>query len=274
MAAAVGLSLAAGGGSGPPTVLATITTGSAPCGAVSAFGSVWVANDGGTLVRIDPRTNRVREANPRRRRCVLHDGGLGDALWIANYKGGLVRVTPRGRVRRIAVGSSPGHVFVAFGRVWVTTWGDGKVTVRARPADTQGRPPDRRRPEARRPPRRAERRRLGRLHPGHDDLDRARQPPRLRVVERIDVPVCPRRGGSWQARETSGFKPTPATSSASIQSPGGSSPTSRSDGRWAMGALRPGRLHLDSRQGTEHRLPHRSRRPAVVDCFPQARAPS
>jgi len=37
-----------------------IATGNAPCGASAGFGSVWVANDGsGTLVRIDPRTNRV-----------------------------------------------------------------------------------------------------------------------------------------------------------------------------------------------------------------------
>ena len=37
-----------------------IATGNAPCGASGGFGSVWVANDGsGTLVRIDPRTNRV-----------------------------------------------------------------------------------------------------------------------------------------------------------------------------------------------------------------------
>ena len=111
-----------------PTLMATITTGTHPCGIVSAFGSVWVANDGGTLVRIDPRTNRVR------RRIRVGAGACfmtadAQALWIANYKGGLVRVTPRGRVRRIAVGASPDNVLVAFGRVWVTTWGDGKLAV-------------------------------------------------------------------------------------------------------------------------------------------------
>lgn len=111
-----------------PALMATITTGTHPCGIVSAFGSVWVANGGGTLVRIDPRTNRVR------RRIRVGVGACFmtadvKALWIANYKGGLVRVTPRGRVTRIVVGASPDNVLVAFGRVWVTTWGDGRLAV-------------------------------------------------------------------------------------------------------------------------------------------------
>jgi streptogramin lyase len=111
-----------------PILTATITTGTHPCGIVSAFGSVWVANDGGTLVRIDPRTNRVRK------RIRVGAGACfmaadAHALWIANYKGGLVRVTPRGRVKRIAVGATPDSVLVAYGRVWVTTWGAGKLAV-------------------------------------------------------------------------------------------------------------------------------------------------
>jgi YVTN family beta-propeller protein len=111
-----------------PALIATITTGTHPCGIVSAFGSVWVANDGGTLVRIDPRTNRVRK------RIRVGAGACfmtadARALWIANYKGGLVRITPPGRVQRIAVGATPDSVLVAYGRVWVTTWGAGKLAV-------------------------------------------------------------------------------------------------------------------------------------------------
>ncbi len=111
-----------------PALIATITTGTHPCGVVSAFGSVWVANDGGTLVRIDPRTNRVRK------RIRVGAGACfmaadARALWIANYKGGLVRVTPRGRVQRITVGATPDSVLVAYGRVWVTAWGAGKLVV-------------------------------------------------------------------------------------------------------------------------------------------------
>jgi streptogramin lyase len=128
LVAAVGLSLAAGGGSRPPTVLAKITTGTAPCGAVAAYGSIWVANDGGTLVRINPRTNRVtKRIRTGRGSCSLTAGA--GALWIANYKQGLIRVLPTGRVKRLRVGAVPFDVLVAFDRVWVTAWGAGEVVL-------------------------------------------------------------------------------------------------------------------------------------------------
>lgn len=111
-----------------PALIAMITTGAHPCGIVSAFGSVWVANDGGTLVRIHPSTNRVRKRiRVGAGACFL--AADAHALWIANYKGGLVRVTPRGRVKKIAVGAVPDNVLVAYGRVWVTTWEAGKLAV-------------------------------------------------------------------------------------------------------------------------------------------------
>lgn len=120
-------SLATGGGD-PPKLVATITTGSAPCGAVAAFGSVWVANDGGTLVRINPSTNRVtKRIRVGRGACSLTAGA--GALWIANYKQGLIRVLPGGKVTRIMVGAAPFDVLVAFKRVWVTAWEDGRLTV-------------------------------------------------------------------------------------------------------------------------------------------------
>ena len=44
----------------PPTAVARVVTGTAPCGAISGFRSVWVAVYGtGRLVRIDPIRNRV-----------------------------------------------------------------------------------------------------------------------------------------------------------------------------------------------------------------------
>jgi streptogramin lyase len=109
-----------------PALIATIPTGAHPCGIVSAFGSVWVANDWGTLVRIDPRTNRVR------RRIRVGAGACSlaatkHALWIANYKRGLTRVIPRGGVKTIDVGAMPFDVLVAYGRVWVTAWEDGML---------------------------------------------------------------------------------------------------------------------------------------------------
>jgi streptogramin lyase len=123
---AAALSMGVTGGE-RPRVIAKIKTGTAPCGAVSALGSVWVANDGGTLVRISPRTNRVvHRIRVGAGSCSLAAGA--GALWIANYKRGLLRIRPRtGRVRRIAVGATPFDVLVAFGRVWVTAWGEGHV---------------------------------------------------------------------------------------------------------------------------------------------------
>jgi streptogramin lyase len=120
--------LSLGGASAQPRQIAAITTGTAPCGAVYAYGSVWVANDGGTLARIDPRTNRVTKRIKVGAGACSLAAGQG-ALWIASYKRGLIRVTPRGHVRRIAVGAMPFDVLVAYKRVWVTAWEAGKLAV-------------------------------------------------------------------------------------------------------------------------------------------------
>ena len=109
-----------------PALTATITTGTHPCGIVSAFGSVWGQQR--RPGRIDPSTNRVRKRIRVGAGACFMDADA-HALWIANYKGGVVRVTPRGRVQRIAVGATPDSVLVAYGRVWVTTWGAGKLAV-------------------------------------------------------------------------------------------------------------------------------------------------
>ena len=166
------LSLAASGGA-PPKVVATITTGGAPCGAVAALGSVWVANDSGLLVRINPQTNRVsKRIRVGAGSCSL-TAAFG-SLWIANYKRGLISVLPRsGRVRRISVGAMPFDVLAAFDRIWVTAWEDGKLAV-VNPRTLKVVSPHRRRATAGGPDR-AKRRRLGRLRPGCDG-DRARQP--------------------------------------------------------------------------------------------------
>ncbi|MBA3366516.1 MAG: hypothetical protein H0U03_12175, partial [Actinobacteria bacterium] len=53
------LLLAAAAAAAGPRVTAVVRTGNAPCGAVAAFGALWVANyRSGTVVRIDPRRNR------------------------------------------------------------------------------------------------------------------------------------------------------------------------------------------------------------------------
>lgn len=125
----IGVVVAVAGSS--PQVLAKIETGASPGDAVAAFGAIWVTNDGsGTLVRVDPRTNRVT------RRIRLRPGlfsiarGYG-ALWAINYRrGSLSRVNPAtGRVRSVRVGGEPGSVVAAFGRVWVSAWASGRLVV-------------------------------------------------------------------------------------------------------------------------------------------------
>lgn len=172
-----------------PALIATIQTGTHPCGVVAAFGSVWVANDGGTLVRIDPRTNRARKrirVGPGA--CFL--AADSRALWIANYKGGLVRVTPRGRVRKLAVGATPDDVLVAHRRVWVTAWDAGKLTV----VDPRKLKVVRRIDVGARPNGLAARNGAVWVGFGRDATAIARVDPRTFRIERIDVGVREPRG--------------------------------------------------------------------------------
>ncbi|HEX7310412.1 MAG TPA: hypothetical protein VF232_04470, partial [Gaiellaceae bacterium] len=68
-----------------PQPAARIVTGGNPCGAAAAAGAMWVANDGsGTLVRIDPKKNRVtRRIKVGRGACEIA-AGFG-AVWVTNY---------------------------------------------------------------------------------------------------------------------------------------------------------------------------------------------
>ena len=127
--ALIGLVAAVAGSS--PQVVARIQTGAAPGGAVSGFGAIWVANDGsGTLVRVDPRTNRVTRRIRLRPGVFAVTRGFG-ALWTVNYRTQLLtRVNPAsGRKRSVRVGGEPGSVVAAFGRVWVTAWASGRLVM-------------------------------------------------------------------------------------------------------------------------------------------------
>ena len=246
-----------------PALTATITTGTHPCGIVSAFGSVWVANDGGTLVRIDPRTNRVRK------RIRIGAGACfmtadARAFWIANYKGGLVRVTPRGRVQKIAVGATPDSVLVAYGRVWVTTWGAGKLAV----VDPRTLKVVRRINVASKPAGLAARNGAVWVGFSRDATAIARVSPRTFRVDLNRRRRASSPGGSSPERKTSGSRRTPGTSSSSIPSPGASSPTSRSDGRSPRELVAPdGTIWVpDKEQNLVYRVDPSRRR--VVDSFP------
>lgn len=121
--AALGLALA------QPQVSARIVTGGSPCESAGAAGAVWVANDaGGTLARIDPRTNRVTAHIGLSRGVCAVAAGAG-AVWVANYRTGLlVRVDPRTRrIRRVVVGGAPFDVLVAAGKVWTTGFDNGTL---------------------------------------------------------------------------------------------------------------------------------------------------
>jgi streptogramin lyase len=129
-AATLGLTLS------QPHVTARIATGRAPCEAAAAAGAVWVANDGGTLARVDPRTNRVTARIRTGRGSCAVAAGAG-AIWVVNYRTGLLlRVDLRTRkVRRVMVGGAPFDVVVAYGSVWVTGFDNGRlVEVDARTA--------------------------------------------------------------------------------------------------------------------------------------------
>ena len=127
--ALIGLVAAVAGSS--PQVLAKIQTGASPGDAVAAFGAIWVTTDGsGTLVRIDPRTNRVTKRIRMRPGLFSVERGFG-SLWTLNYRrGSLSRVNPTtGRVRSVRLAGSPEAVVAAYGRLWVTAWRAGRLLV-------------------------------------------------------------------------------------------------------------------------------------------------
>jgi virginiamycin B lyase len=115
---------------GVPEVLAKIQTGQKPCEAALGLGSIWVANDAdGTLVRIDPKRNRVVQ-RIRVARGICPVTVAGGKVWVASYRSGLVyRVDPRkGRVvSRSRVGRWPAHFAVRSGVVLVSVFELGLV---------------------------------------------------------------------------------------------------------------------------------------------------
>ena len=112
-----------------PQVVARIASGQNPCESVAAAGALGVTNDGsGTLVRVNPRTNRVTaRVHAGQGACAVAAGR--HAVWVANYRTGqLLRVDTKTRkVRRVAVGGAPFDVLVAGGRVWTTGFENGTL---------------------------------------------------------------------------------------------------------------------------------------------------
>jgi streptogramin lyase len=114
-----------------PPVLAKVPTGPAPCGAASAFGSIWVAVYGtGRLVRIDPHSNRVVH-RIRVGRGICPVTSAAGSIWVASDKTDLVyRVDPpTGRIlARVRVSHWPAHLAAGPGKVWVSSFEHRHVT--------------------------------------------------------------------------------------------------------------------------------------------------
>ena len=126
--ALLAVALAALAGSSPQ-VVARIQTGGFPAALAATHGAVWVANDrAGTLVRVDPQTNRVTRRIRLRPGLISLTRGFR-ALWVINYgTGSLTRVDPSTfRTRSVRVGGVPFDVLAAHGRVWVTAWEAGRL---------------------------------------------------------------------------------------------------------------------------------------------------
>jgi streptogramin lyase len=112
-----------------PHLTARIATGSNPCESAATSTALWVANDGtGTLVRIDPRTNRVTARVSLGRGACAVAVGAG-AVWVVNYRTNmLARIDPVTRkVRRTRVGGAPFDVVVEHGHVWTTGFSNGTL---------------------------------------------------------------------------------------------------------------------------------------------------
>ena len=107
-----------------------------PSGVAVGGGSVWVArNDDRTLLRIDPRTNRVVDAIPTGV-FAFAVAASDDAVWLTDYEHEAVaRVDPRQR-RIVAVlrdvPRGPAGIAVTPGAVWVSC-GGSDVVVRIDP---------------------------------------------------------------------------------------------------------------------------------------------
>jgi DNA-binding beta-propeller fold protein YncE len=104
--------------------------GTTPNGVVYAFGSIWVADLGqGTVVRINPRTNRVT----KRIKVAKADWitPSPDALWVSSERGEVVRLDPaRGVIlSKVNVGTNPlGSAWIG-GELWVPNIDAGTISV-------------------------------------------------------------------------------------------------------------------------------------------------
>jgi YVTN family beta-propeller protein len=119
---------------GPLPSLATIPVGRQPTGAAVGHGAVWVVNqEGGTVSRIDPASNRVVATVPVG--DVADDVVVGrDAVWVGGWSrargDAVTRIDPRTNrvVATVPVVSEPHGLAVTDDAVWATGLVAGTVT--------------------------------------------------------------------------------------------------------------------------------------------------
>ena len=113
---------------GSGRVAATIPLGSTPTGVAVGGGGVWVAGaDTGRLMLVDPGTNRVSRAIPVGSSQAGVAVGAG-SVWVADASGTVVRIDPRtGKIRTIRLGGQPAGIAYAGGAVWVANSLGGSV---------------------------------------------------------------------------------------------------------------------------------------------------
>jgi virginiamycin B lyase len=119
-----------------------LPAGEPPWGVAFAEGDVWAlintssSASGGTVARIDPKTNRVVATIPVGQNPGRGVGGAG-AVWVVNYGGSTVsRIDPATNklVATIKLGAqAPSGLGIADGAVWVTAASD-KAVFRIDPA--------------------------------------------------------------------------------------------------------------------------------------------
>jgi virginiamycin B lyase len=118
-------------------VIATIKAGTEPNGLVYAFGAIWVGDRlGNQLLKIDPASNKiVGSLKLDAPDWVTPDDR---SLWVSQESGSIVRVDPAALqvTATVKVGANPLHTAVVGGDLWVPNLDDSTISVIDRAAGT------------------------------------------------------------------------------------------------------------------------------------------
>jgi peptide/nickel transport system substrate-binding protein len=109
--------------------IAQVALGSRPAAVAAGGGFVWVANEDGTVSRIDPGTRTIRTVDVGQSAAgVVYQGG---SLWVTKPdERGVAQIDPDTLtvVQTIGVGNGPASIAAGRGAVWVANTIDGTVS--------------------------------------------------------------------------------------------------------------------------------------------------